>query len=120
MNDNKDEKFRNALGFAQKAGKLASGEFTAERALKRGEAKLVVLDEKASENTAKKWRSACAYRNIPLITAADVGQAIGKSGRLVAAVTDEGFSAMLMKNRADNINNGNNADNNADNYGGRV
>ena len=120
MNDNSDVKFRNALGFAQKAGKLASGEFAAERALKRGEAKLVVLDETASENTLKKWRSACAYRDVPLITAAGIGQAIGKTGRLVAAVTDEGFSVMLTKNHADNINTGNNADNNADNYGGRA
>ena len=116
MNDNSDAKFRNALGLAQKAGKLASGEFTAERALKKGEAKLIVLDEEASENTVKKWRSACLYRNIPFITAAGVGQAIGKSGRLVAAVTDDGFFKMLMKNRADNINTGNNADN----YGGKA
>lgn len=120
MNVNNDARIKSALGFAMKAGKLISGGFAAERAIKRGKAKLIALDETASENTKKQWRNACAYRAVPLITVKFLAEAIGKPGRLVAAVTDGGFSEMLLENSAYNINNGDNADNNADNYGGKA
>ena len=50
-----------------KAGKIASGDFSVEKAVRSGTAKLVMLDESASENTKKQWRDACSFRNIPLI-----------------------------------------------------
>ena len=67
-------------------------------------AKLVMLDESASENTKKQWRDACSFRNIPLIRIRAMGSAIGKPARMVAAVTDEGFSAMIIKNSNKNKN----------------
>lgn len=100
---------RNALGFAMKAGKVASGDFAAEKALKSNRAKLIIMDADASENTKKRWRDACSYRGIPLVTVHDMGRAIGKDARMVAAITDEGFSAMVLKNCSEN---------NADYYGG--
>ena len=100
---------RNALGFAMKAGKVVSGDFAVDKALKSGRARLVVIDAEASENTKKRWRDACSYRGIPLVTVHDMGQAIGKDARMVAAITDEGFSAMVLKNCSEN---------NADYYGG--
>ena len=81
-----------------KAGKIASGDFSVEKAVRSGTAKLVMLDESASENTKKQWRDACSFRNIPLIRIRAMGSAIGKPARMVAAVTDEGFSAMIIKN----------------------
>ena len=57
-----------------------------------------MLDESASENTKKQWRDACSFRSIPLIRIRAMGSAIGKPARMVAAVTDEGFSAMIIKN----------------------
>ena len=82
-------KLNNSIGLAMKAGKIASGDFSVEKAVRSGTAKLVMLDESASENTKKQWRDACSFRNIPLIR---------KPARMVAAVTDEGFSAMIIKN----------------------
>ena len=46
----------NLLGLAEKAGKLASGEFQTETAVKKGRAYLAVIAEDASENTRKKFR----------------------------------------------------------------
>ncbi len=91
------EKLNTALGFAMKAGKLAVGEFAAQKAVRSGSAKLMILDPAASENTKKQWRDACAFRDLPLVTAKDMGEAIGKPGRMVAAATDENFSKMIIK-----------------------
>ncbi len=93
-----DAKLNNSIGLAMKAGKIASGDFSVEKAVRSGTAKLVMLDESASENTKKQWRDACSFRNIPLIRIRAMGSAIGKPARMVAAVTDEGFSAMIIKN----------------------
>lgn len=86
----------NAVGFAMKAGKIAAGEFAAEKALKSGAAKLVIVDTDASENTKKQWRDACAFRKVPLIEMAEAGRAIGKSNRMTAACTDGNFSKMIL------------------------
>ena len=49
-----------------KAGKLLPGDFSVEKAVRSGTAKLVMLDESASKHK-KQWRDACSFRNIPLI-----------------------------------------------------
>lgn len=83
----------NAVGFAMRAGKLASGSFAVEKAVKSGKAKLIIIDNGASENTVKQWRN----QNIPLVYMSCMGKAIGKAERMVAAVTDEGFAEMILK-----------------------
>ena len=95
MND-KNFKLSSALGFAMKAGKLAVGEFAAERAVKAGKAFLMVVDEAASDNTQKQWRDAAEFRDLALVTVPDMGKAIGKPGRMAAAVTDENFAKMIF------------------------
>lgn len=100
-----DVKLNNAIGLAMKAGRIASGDFSVEKAVRSGTAKLVMVDESASDNTKKQWRDACGFRSIPLITIRALGDAIGKPARMVAAVTDTGFSAMILKNVNDNANN---------------
>ena len=42
------------LGLAQKAGRIASGEFATEKAVRSGRANLILLTEDASANTQKK------------------------------------------------------------------
>lgn len=93
----KNCKLASALGFAMKAGKLAVGEFAAERALKAGKAFLMVVDETASENTQKQWRDAAEFRAVALVTVPDMGEAIGKPGRMAAAVLDGNFAKMITK-----------------------
>lgn len=92
-----NSKLASALGFAMKAGRLAVGEFAAERALKSGRAFLMVVDEAASENTKKQWRDAAEFRKTELVTVQDLGAAIGRPGRMAAAVTDGNFAIMISK-----------------------
>ena len=54
------------LGMAAKAGKVASGEFMTENAVKSGEAALVIVAEDASDNTKKKFNNMCEYYKIRL------------------------------------------------------
>ena len=86
-----NEAVRNAVGFAMKAGKLASGDFAADKAVKSGRAHLIIVDSDASDNTKKHWRDAASSK----ITIENLGCAIGKEARMVAAVTDEGFAKMI-------------------------
>ena len=44
------------LGIAAKSGKVVSGEFSTEKAVKTGKAYLVIVSEEASENTKKSFR----------------------------------------------------------------
>lgn len=86
----------NALGLAMRAGKVVSGSFAVEKALKAGSAKLIVLDKDASENTLKQWTNGCISKKLPLVQMPCMGKAIGKVERMVAAVTDAGFAEMIL------------------------
>ncbi|HWQ57888.1 MAG TPA: ribosomal L7Ae/L30e/S12e/Gadd45 family protein [Clostridia bacterium] len=90
-----DKKLRGALGLAMKAGKCAAGDFACEKLVRAGGARLVVLDGGASGNTKDKYRGMCARLGIPLIEVEDMGDAIGKPGRMIAAVADEGFARLI-------------------------
>ena len=54
------------LGLAAKAGKIVSGEFSTEKAIKSGKAFLVIVSEEASENTKKIFRDKCSFYEIPI------------------------------------------------------
>ena len=90
-----ETKLFNSLGLCRRAGKCQSGEFAAARALKAGKAKLVLLEETASENTRDRFSALCAGRNIPLMLVSEVGRAIGREGHVVMAVTDIQFANMI-------------------------
>ena len=49
-----NDKVISLLGLAERAGKIASGEFAAEKAVKTGKARLIIVAEDASDNTKKK------------------------------------------------------------------
>lgn len=88
------------LGLAAKAGKIASGEFSTEKAVKSGKAFLVVVSVEASENTKKKFRNMCSFYQVPMCLYAQkeiLGHAIGKEIRASLAVTDEGFARSLKE-----------------------
>ncbi len=89
------------LGLCQKAGKLVSGEFSVENAIKGGKACLVIVSNDASENTSKKFRDKCDYYEVPFYMFGDkekLGHAIGKEVRTSIAITDDGFAKSFQKN----------------------
>ena len=89
-----------ALGMAQKAGKLASGDTAVQYAVKSGKALVVLLAEDASENSRKDILNMGKNYEIPVIvtlTKAEIGQAIGKAQRTAVAVIDKNFYKMIIK-----------------------
>jgi ribosomal protein L7Ae-like RNA K-turn-binding protein len=86
------------LGMAMRAGKLATGDETALKAVQQGKAFLVFVATDASENTKKKYRDKCATYRVRLVEAFDrytLGAAIGKADRVIAAVIDPGFARLI-------------------------
>ena len=90
------QKFNNALGLCRKAGRCVTGDETAEKAVRSGKALLIVLDKEASGNTLDKYTFLCRGRGVELILAEAPGLAVGKPGNKVIAVTDAGFSKMIL------------------------
>lgn len=93
-----NKKVLSYLGLAQKAGKIKSGEFAVEKAVKDGSALLVIISGDASDNTSKKFINMCTYRDVPYFKFSDrneLGGATGKSFRVTIAVTDEGFAKAI-------------------------
>lgn len=96
----KPDRLRSMIGIAQKAGKLASGEFSAESSVKSGEAKLVIIAGDASDNTKKLFNNKCKHYGVPvmeILTKEELGHSIGKEYRAVAAVLDKGIAEAILK-----------------------
>ena len=92
-------KSANMLGLCMRAGRLVSGAQGVESAVKAGKAYLVLVDADASEETKKSVSDACRFRQIPLaVTERELlGSAIGRPGRMVAAVTDAPFANRIRQ-----------------------
>lgn len=96
----KQDKALAMIGLAQKAGKIVSGEFATEKAVKTGKAALVIVAGDASENTKKMFTNMCAFYEVPVYFYSDketLGHAIGKQFRASLAVVDEGFRNTIEK-----------------------
>ena len=92
------------LGLAQKAGKIASGEFATEKSIKAGRAYLVIVSEDASDNTKKKMSQMTEYYEVPLYIHGEkeaLGRCIGKGERSMLAILDAGFAKAVEKKRKD-------------------
>lgn len=88
------------LGLAERSRNLASGEVSVENAVKSGKAWLVIVPTDASDNTVKKFKNMCEYREIPFArygTKESLGHAIGKEERSSIAVLQEGFAESILK-----------------------
>lgn len=96
----KQSKALSMLGLARRAGKVVSGEFSVEKAVRSGKAYLVVVAEDASANTRKHFTDMCTYYKLPLVftgTKETLGHAIGCEVRASVAVTDSGFAQSIEK-----------------------
>lgn len=83
------------LGIAAKSGKVVSGEFSTEKAVKTGKAYLVIVSEEASENTKKSFVNMTDYYEVPCYfygSKEALGRAIGKEFRASLAVVDSNLA----------------------------
>lgn len=89
-----------ALGLAQKAGKVASGDVAVKIALKSGKAKLLLVAEDAAVNSKKDLYYLAESFNVPVMEAMtrdELGFAIGKAKRTALVITDKNFVNMIKK-----------------------
>ena len=97
MNDSK--KVLNLLSLTQRSGKIVSGGFMTEKAVKSRQAALVILAGDASENTKKKFHNMCVFYRVSVIELSDMkslGHCIGRSERSSLAVMDEGLAHAVL------------------------
>jgi len=91
----------NALGLAQRARALISGENIVLDAILNKKAKLVLVSNDISDGSLKKISDKSRTNEIELIQIDfdryDIGKAIGKEFRVCLAVTDKNFVSMIKK-----------------------
>lgn len=96
----KNSKVLSMLGLCARAGKLASGEFMAERCVKEGRGCLLIVAGDASDNTKKNFTDMSAYYNVPIKIYGDkvsLGHAIGKEFRASIVINDQGFADSIVE-----------------------
>lgn len=90
-----------ALGLAQKAGKLASGDTAVRLSVKAGKAVLLLLAADLSENSCRSFMNMAANGNLPVLRSGlskhELGRALGKGQRTAVALLDNGFTKMIMQ-----------------------
>lgn len=67
----KPDRVLSMLGIAAKAGSVASGEFSTEKAVKEGRAYLVIVAQDASDNTKKMFRNMTDFYQVPMYEYSD-------------------------------------------------
>ena len=87
------------LGLCARAGKLITGEKACVQAVRGGSAFAAVLDGAASENAVKALSQACESHGVPLLRTQPfaLGDAIGKSSRMAAVVTEARMAAKIIE-----------------------
>ena len=88
------------IGIASKSGKVVSGEFATEKAVKTGRAFLVIVSEEASENTTKMFSNMTEFYEVPMYrfgTKEELGRFTGKEFRASLAIVDENLAKAVEK-----------------------
>ncbi len=95
-----NRKILQLIGLATRAGKVKSGEFSAEKSVKSGRARLVIVAEDASENTRKMFENMCRYYHVQVYffgSKEELGKAMGKAMRASLAVEDQNLAQAIGK-----------------------
>lgn len=105
------DKVLSMIGMAMRAGKVVSGEFAVEKAVKSNKAHLVIVASDSSDNSKKNYDDMCKFYHTELIyygTKETLGGAIGKEYRASVAILDSNFAGAVKKKleAIEKLNNG--------------
>lgn len=95
-----EQKIMNLLSMAQRAGRVASGDFAVTKAVQGNKSYLLIVAGDASAETRKRYEQIAAQAKIRIIYLGDreqLGHCIGKDFRAVAAVMDAGFANAIAR-----------------------
>ncbi len=92
-------KIRGFLGLCQRAGQVILGQDACVDAVRRRAAALVLLDEGSTDVSKKRFRNACGSHSVPLceVPAGLIAGALGKEGRMAAAVRPGTMAQKLLE-----------------------
>ncbi len=101
MKINNERRFFGMLGFAMRAGRILLGTDTVCDSLKRGNVKLVIISDGASDGAKKKIFRKCDFYGINAVSVdaspEAFGEALGKPyAPVVIGIADEGFARELI------------------------
>ena len=88
------------LGIAQRAGAIVKGTEAARRALRKGEARLILTAEDGSETQRRKVLALARNREVPCRELGDrneLGAAVGSGPLTVIGITGAGFAKELQQ-----------------------
>lgn len=89
-----------ALGLAQKAGKIASGDYAVKSAIKSGKVRLLLVATDTAINSKKDLLFMAESYDIKVsevLKRVELGMAIGKAQRSALAIIDNNFAGMIEK-----------------------
>ena len=89
----------NMLGLCARAGRLVTGEKACVQAVRAGSVHVMLLDGAAAPNAVKAVSQACESHGVPLVRTGEfeLGDAIGKPGRMAAGVTDARMAERIIE-----------------------
>ncbi len=89
----------NMLSLCARAGRLVTGEKACVQAVRAGSVRAMLLDGAAAPNAVKAVSQACESHGVPLVRTGEfeLGDAIGKPGRMAAGVTDARMAARIIE-----------------------
>lgn len=89
----------NMLGLCARAGRLVTGEKACVQAIRAGSVYAMLLDGAAAQNAVKAVSQACQSHGVPLVRTGEfeLGDAIGKPGRMAVGVTDARMAARIIE-----------------------
>jgi ribosomal protein L7Ae-like RNA K-turn-binding protein len=93
------EKILTMLGFAQKSGKLVSGESAVKAMLSKNQIYLLIIAEDISDNRKKYWAKVTELNNIPCLIIGnkfELGLSIGLSQRSILGITDRQMAKAMQ------------------------
>lgn len=89
------------IGLAKRAGKVVTGEFLCDKAIKSGQSRLIIIAADISLKGKKAVCDACNYYRVEYIefaTSEQLGRITGADRRVVVSINDENFkNAILSK-----------------------
>ena len=100
MEENVERKLTNLLSMASRARRIVSGMTNCVEAIKKNEAKIILVAEDAKDRTKKEifeLSEKFSVRAYEILTKKALGNALGKEERAIVGVLDEGFSKAVEK-----------------------
>lgn len=89
------------IGLAKRAGKVTTGEFLCDKAIKGGVSRLIIIAEDISEKGKKAITDSCKHYGVEYIifeSSDTLGRITGADSRVVVSINDENFkNAILSK-----------------------